>query len=122
MAAMRRGDDVSRAERPAGTDGCRFLPDRQMDEAGYLAVAEELRDALLEAPDEQHPAMHLEELVKAGAHAVTVTTGTPTPDAEVMTGMTGSRRTVVITGAGGALGSALSRQFAGEPATDLVLE
>jgi 3-oxoacyl-[acyl-carrier protein] reductase len=35
--------------------------------------------------------------------------------------MTESRRTVVITGAGGALGSALSRQFAGEPATDLVL-
>lgn len=38
-----------------------------------------------------------------------------------MTGMTASSRTVVITGAGGALGSALSRQFAGEPATDLVL-
>jgi NAD(P)-dependent dehydrogenase (short-subunit alcohol dehydrogenase family) len=38
-----------------------------------------------------------------------------------MTGMTESRRTVVITGAGGALGSALSRQFAGEPDTDLVL-
>ncbi len=35
--------------------------------------------------------------------------------------MTGSRRAVVITGAGGALGSALSHQFAGEPDTDLVL-
>ncbi len=35
--------------------------------------------------------------------------------------MTGSRRTVVITGAGGALGAALARQFAGEPDTDLVL-
>ncbi len=32
-----------------------------------------------------------------------------------------TRRTVVITGAGGALGAALSRQFASEPATDLVL-
>jgi meso-butanediol dehydrogenase / (S,S)-butanediol dehydrogenase / diacetyl reductase len=32
-----------------------------------------------------------------------------------------ARRTVVIIGAGGTLGSALSRQFAGEPATDLVL-
>jgi NAD(P)-dependent dehydrogenase (short-subunit alcohol dehydrogenase family) len=32
-----------------------------------------------------------------------------------------ARRTVVITGAGGALGAALSRQFASEPATDLVL-
>jgi meso-butanediol dehydrogenase / (S,S)-butanediol dehydrogenase / diacetyl reductase len=31
------------------------------------------------------------------------------------------RRAVVITGAGGALGAALSRQFAGEPDTDLVL-
>lgn len=32
-----------------------------------------------------------------------------------------ARRTVVITGAGGALGAALSRRFASEPATDLVL-
>lgn len=32
-----------------------------------------------------------------------------------------ARRVVVITGAGGALGGALSRQFAGEPETDLVL-
>lgn len=35
--------------------------------------------------------------------------------------MTGSRRVVVITGAGGALGAALSRQFAGEADTDVVL-
>lgn len=35
--------------------------------------------------------------------------------------MTDERRVVVITGAGGALGAALARQFAGEPATDLVL-
>ncbi|HTR68853.1 MAG TPA: SDR family NAD(P)-dependent oxidoreductase [Mycobacteriales bacterium] len=35
--------------------------------------------------------------------------------------MTEHRRVVVITGAGGALGSALSRRFAGEPATDVVL-
>ncbi len=32
-----------------------------------------------------------------------------------------ARRVVVITGAGGALGVALSRQFAGEPHTDVVL-
>jgi 3-oxoacyl-[acyl-carrier protein] reductase len=31
------------------------------------------------------------------------------------------RRVILILGAGGSLGSALSRQFAGEPATDLVL-
>jgi len=35
--------------------------------------------------------------------------------------MTPQRRTVAITGAGGALGSAVSRQLAGEPATDLLL-
>ena len=35
--------------------------------------------------------------------------------------MTPTRRVVAITGAGGALGAALSHQFAGEPATDLVL-
>jgi len=33
----------------------------------------------------------------------------------------GSRRVVVITGAGGTLGAALSRRFAGEPDTDVVL-
>jgi meso-butanediol dehydrogenase / (S,S)-butanediol dehydrogenase / diacetyl reductase len=35
--------------------------------------------------------------------------------------MSETRRVVVITGAGGALGAALSAQFAGEPSTDLVL-
>ena len=35
--------------------------------------------------------------------------------------MTDQRRIVAITGAGGALGAALSHQFAGEPGTDLVL-
>jgi meso-butanediol dehydrogenase / (S,S)-butanediol dehydrogenase / diacetyl reductase len=35
--------------------------------------------------------------------------------------MTEQRRVIAITGAGGALGGALSRQFAGEPATDVVL-
>ncbi len=35
--------------------------------------------------------------------------------------MTPHRRTVAITGAGGALGAAVSRQLAGEPGTDLVL-
>jgi 3-oxoacyl-[acyl-carrier protein] reductase len=34
---------------------------------------------------------------------------------------TGNRRVVVINGAGGTLGAALSRQFAGEPDTDIVL-
>jgi 3-oxoacyl-[acyl-carrier protein] reductase len=36
-------------------------------------------------------------------------------------GMTAPRRVVAITGAGGALGAAVSHQLAGEPATDVVL-
>ena len=35
--------------------------------------------------------------------------------------MTATRRVVAIIGAGGGLGGALSKQFAGEPDTDLVL-
>ncbi len=35
--------------------------------------------------------------------------------------MTGPRRVIAITGAGGVLGAAVSRQLAAEPATDLVL-
>ena len=35
--------------------------------------------------------------------------------------MTATQRVVAIIGAGGALGAAVSRQFAGEPATDLML-
>ena len=35
--------------------------------------------------------------------------------------MSEARRVVAITGAGGTLGAALSRQFAGEPDTDVVL-
>jgi NAD(P)-dependent dehydrogenase (short-subunit alcohol dehydrogenase family) len=35
--------------------------------------------------------------------------------------MTDERRVIAITGAGGTLGAAVSRQLAGEPATDLVL-
>jgi len=34
--------------------------------------------------------------------------------------MTADRRVVAITGAGGALGTALSARFAGEPSTDVV--
>jgi 3-oxoacyl-[acyl-carrier protein] reductase len=35
--------------------------------------------------------------------------------------MTGTRRVIAITGAGGVLGAAVSRRLAGEPATDLVV-
>jgi len=35
--------------------------------------------------------------------------------------MTGPRRVIAITGAGGTLGAALAHRFVGEPATDVVL-
>ena len=43
VAPVGRGDDVGRAERPAGADRRRLLPDREVDEAGNLAVAVERR-------------------------------------------------------------------------------
>ena len=47
-------------QRPAGADGRRLLPDREVDEAGDLAVAVERGHPLLEAADQQHPALHLD--------------------------------------------------------------
>ena len=47
-------------ERPARADRRRLLPDREVDEAGHLAVAVQRGDPLLEAADHQHPAVHLE--------------------------------------------------------------
>ena len=43
-------------------DGRRLLPDREVDEAGDLTVAIEGGHPLFEAPDQQHPAVHLEEV------------------------------------------------------------
>ena len=62
VAAMGRRDHVGRAERPARADGRRLLPDRQVHEAGDLAVAVERGHPLLEAADHEHPPMHLEEV------------------------------------------------------------
>ena len=42
-------------------------------------------------------------------------------DADAPTDATGPRRVVAVTGAGGALGAAVSRRLAGEPGTDVVL-
>jgi hypothetical protein len=62
VAAVRRGDHVGRAERPARADGRRLLPDRQVHEAGHLAVAVERGHPLLEPADHEHPPVHLEEV------------------------------------------------------------
>ena len=49
-------------ERPARADGGRLLPDRQVHEAGDLAVAVQRGHPLLEAADHEHPPVHLEEV------------------------------------------------------------
>ena len=66
VAAMSRGDDVVGAQRPAGADSRGFLADREVDEARDLAVAVERGDALLEAADDEHPAVHLDQLGRTG--------------------------------------------------------
>ena len=43
-------------------DRRRLLPDREVDEAGDQAVAVEGGHPLLEAADQQHPALHLEQV------------------------------------------------------------
>ena len=62
VAAVGRGDDVRRAQGPARADGRRLLPDGEVDEAGDFAVAIERGHPLLEAADQQHPALHLDEV------------------------------------------------------------
>jgi hypothetical protein len=59
VAAMRRRDHVVDAQRPARTDGRAFLSDRQVHEPGYLAVAVQRGDALLEPADPEHAAVQL---------------------------------------------------------------
>ena len=69
VAAVGRGDDVGGPKRPARADGRRLLPDREVDEAGDLAVAVERGHPLLEAADQQHPAVHLEEVGRREARS-----------------------------------------------------
>ncbi len=81
VAAMSRRDDVGRLEGPTRADGRRFLSDRQVHEARHFAVAVQHRDALLEAPDDEHPPLHLEELLVSEHEARTVPVGTTREDA-----------------------------------------
>ena len=75
VAPVGGGDDVSRPQWPAGADGRSLLTDREVDEAGHLAVAVQRRHALLEAADEHHAPVHLDEV--GGGHGLgTVLIGT----------------------------------------------
>ena len=62
VAAVGGGDDVIGAQGPAGADGCRLLPDREVHETGYQPVAVELGHAFFEAADEQHAALQLQQV------------------------------------------------------------
>ena len=81
MAAMGRRDHVARTERPTRADGRRLLSDRQVHEARHFTVAVQHRDALLEAADDEHPPMHLEEILVSEHEARTVPVGTTREEA-----------------------------------------
>src|SRR3984885_8276299 len=59
---MVRGDHVGGLDGPARADGRGLLTGRQVDEPGDLAVAVEVGHAPFETPDQQHAAVHLEEI------------------------------------------------------------
>jgi hypothetical protein len=63
MAAVGRGDHVLAPERPAGPDGGSLLADGEMDEAGNKPIAVEVGHALFEPADQQHLALHLDQIV-----------------------------------------------------------
>ena len=62
---MCRGDHVAVLECAANADGDRLLPDCDVQEARQVAGAEALFDLLLEAPDEQHFAENVLQIVLA---------------------------------------------------------
>ena len=63
MRAVRGRDHVVLLERAADADRDGLLADRDVEEAGQLAGAEALLDLLLEAPDQQHLAEELAQLL-----------------------------------------------------------
>ncbi len=62
VSAMGGRDDVVGSQRPAGADRRRFLSDGEVHEAGNEAVAVEVGDALLEAPNAQHALLHFQQV------------------------------------------------------------
>ena len=116
-------------ERPARADGRRLLSDREVHEAGDLAVAVERGHPLLEPPDQQHPAVHLDEVGRRergerGWPAVTdrvlywsvqsreeaMTDQIEIPESFPGPGAVAGKR-VVITGASRGLGALLAHAF-----------
>ncbi len=65
MAAMSAGDPVVVTQMVADADGDRLLADIEMHRARQLAVREVRAQALLHAPDEQHPLIHRPQLLIA---------------------------------------------------------
>ena len=65
VRAMSRGEDVAVVHRLANPDSDRFLPDRDVQEAGQLSRAETLLDLLLEAPDQEHLAQKVAQALLA---------------------------------------------------------
>ena len=59
MPPVRAGDAVPLAEHAREPDGDGLLPGVQVRRAVDLTAEEEALDAILEAPDEQHPAVEL---------------------------------------------------------------
>ena len=67
VSAVRRRDHVALLERTADADGDRLLADRDVQEAGKIARAEQLLDLLLEAPDQEHlPVEVAQDLLRRG--------------------------------------------------------
>ena len=62
VAAMGGRDHIVRRRGASRAHGRRLLPDREVHEARYLAVAVQGSHALLEPADHEHPPMHLEEV------------------------------------------------------------
>ena len=137
VAAVGGGDDVVGAQRPARADGRRLLADGEVDEAGDQAVAVELGDPLLEAADQHHAALHLQQVGRGSterlADAVTIVYCTDrykreadvrrrsrSPTSFPTAGEVAGKR-VVITGAGRGLGhAARPRLLRGRRAVALV--
>jgi hypothetical protein len=64
VAAMVRGERIGRIEGGADPDRDRFLADAEMDETRDFAVGEEFCQPLLGTPDEQHPPIKVEYLLR----------------------------------------------------------